>query len=125
MNRKETEKLMEVMLAYINGETIQFRPIPHQPALKPQEPWRQTSSPEWSVKDCEYRVEPLYVDFKIDDKVLVRKPGCYSHEWTRRYFAGVNENSGKPMTWEGCGTSWNTKSKTSWDECKLPEEEAE
>jgi len=117
MNKEEIEAAIKVMQAFVNGQSIEF-------LVSPYNDWHETTCPVWDFSKYRYRVKPLYVDFKIDDKVLVRKPGCYSHEWKRRYFAGVNENSGKPMTWESGGTSWNTKSKISWDECKLAEEES-
>ena len=62
-----------------------------------------------------------YEDFKIDDKVLVKSHHAY--EWKKRYFAGVDEDTGQPLTFADGLTSWITNEVISWDECvKAPEE---
>lgn len=60
-----------------------------------------------------------YDDFKIDDKVLVcRYEGA---KWTKRYFAGVDEN-GNPMTYADGATSWSQHGTVSWKFCKKAED---
>lgn len=60
-----------------------------------------------------------YEDFKIDDKVLVRR--YESAKWTKRYFAGVDEN-GNPMTYGDGATSWSQHGTVSWKFCKKAED---
>ena len=68
-------------------------------------------------------VQP-YEGFKIDDKVLVKDN--HQFEWKKRYFAGVKEDTGKPLTFADGFTSWITKDVVSWDQCiKAPLEEQE
>jgi len=56
-----------------------------------------------------------YDDFKIDDPVLVRDH--IEGSWQKGHFAGVSQ-LGYLMTWDGGGTSWTTKSHSSWLYCK-------
>lgn len=57
-----------------------------------------------------------YVDFKIDDKVLVWDDG-YDSDKLRRHFAGINTNTGKPEAWQHGRTSFTTDEKSYYDNC--------
>lgn len=60
-------------------------------------------------------------DFKIDDKVMVRKNG--SATWYKRYFSGDN-GEGKPTAFHNGGSLWsNINYPAVWDECRRPTEE--
>ena len=54
-------------------------------------------------------------DFNIDDKVLVKD--CYDYEWKKRYFAGIDEDTGEPLAFADGLTSWITDQVIAWEEC--------
>ena len=74
-----------------------------------------SQKPEDLVEVCEWD------DFKIDDKVMVRRNNYDT--WHKQYFAGVNED-GKPTAFLDGRTSWgNVSNRAIWDKCRRPTEE--
>ena len=61
---KTTQEMIELMQAYVNGETIEFK-------LKSSEDWMRVDDPSWDWIDCDYRVKAKH-EFKDSDVIAVK-----------------------------------------------------
>ena len=58
---KTTQEMIEIMQAYANGESIEFK-------LSSQADWRRVADPSWDWCDCDYRVKAKH-EFRDSDVI--------------------------------------------------------